>query len=75
MLLSCRAWIIVIVYTVAYQNEKYISCNEFRTVLHAYRLVSGIRRSDHITPVMKELHWLAIHGRIDFKILLLTCKI
>ena len=35
-------------------------------------LVSGIRRSDHITPVMKELHWLPIHARMDFKILLLT---
>ena len=40
----------------------------------AARLVSGIRRSDHITPVMKDLHWLLIGARIDFKILLLTFK-
>ena len=37
----------------------------------AVHLVSGVRRSDHITPVMKDLHWLPIGARIDFKILLL----
>ena len=41
----------------------------------AARLVSGIRRSDHITPVMRDLHWLPIGARIDFKILLLIFKI
>ena len=40
----------------------------------AARLVSGIR-SDHVTPVMKDLHWLPIGACIDFKILLLTFKI
>ena len=40
----------------------------------AARLVSGIRRSDHITPVMKDLHWLPVGARIDLKILLLTFK-
>ena len=34
----------------------------------AARLVSGIRRSDHITPAMKGLHWLSTGARIDFKI-------
>ena len=38
------------------------------------RLVSGIR-SDHITLVMKDLHWIPIGARIDFKILLLKLKI
>ena len=49
----------------------------FNTIVlpSAARLVSGIRRSDHITPVMKDLHWLPIGVRIDFKILLLTFKI
>ena len=37
----------------------------------AARLVSGVRRSDHITPVMKDLYWVPIGARIDFKILLL----
>ena len=37
----------------------------------AARLLSGVRRSDHITPVMKDLYWTPIGARIDFKILLL----
>ena len=41
----------------------------------APRLVSGIRRSDHVTPVMKDLHWLPLGAPIDFKILLLTFRI
>ena len=38
----------------------------------AARLISGLRRTDHTTPVMKELHWLPVDARIDIKILLLT---
>ena len=38
-------------------------------------LVLGTRRSDHITPVMKDLHWLPIGACSDFKILLLRFKI
>ena len=34
MLLLCRAWIIVTVYTVAYPSEKWTSCSMFRTVPH-----------------------------------------
>ena len=36
----------------------------------AARLVSGIRRSDHIThaKAMKGLHWLPTGARIDFKL-------
>ena len=72
MLLLRRARIIVTLYTVAYPSEKWTSCNVFR--LRATRFVSGIR-SDHVTPVMKDLHWLPIGARIHFKILLLTFKI
>ena len=38
------------------------------------RVVSGSKNSDHITPVLKDLHWLPIRKRIEFKILLLTFK-
>ena len=34
----------------------------------AARLVTGARRSDHITPVLRQLHWLPVHQRIIFKI-------
>ena len=29
---------------------------------------------DHITPVLKDLHWLAMRKRIEFKVLILTYK-
>ena len=41
----------------------------------AARLITGSSRRDHITPVLKNLHWLPIKSRITFKILLLTYKI
>ena len=40
----------------------------------ATRLVSRTRSSEHITPVLRELHWLPIKQRITYKILLLTYK-
>ena len=41
---------------------------------NAARLVTGIRREDNISPVLKKLHWLPITFRIDFKITLLCFK-
>ena len=38
---------------------------------NAARVVSGSKKYDHITPVLKDLHWLPIRKRIEFKILLL----
>jgi len=34
----------------------------------AARLVTGARRRDHITPVLRQLHWLPISQRVVFKI-------
>ena len=40
----------------------------------AARVVSNTRKYDHITPELKELHWLKIEQRIIFKIALLVFK-
>jgi len=32
----------------------------------AARLVSGVRRSDHITPTLRRLHWLPVRQRVLF---------
>ena len=40
----------------------------------AARLIVGARRSDHMTPILRDLHWLPIPARLEFKILLLTFK-
>ena len=41
----------------------------------AARLVTKARRADHITPILRKLHWLPVHKRFIFKILLFTYKI
>ena len=40
----------------------------------AARLLTGLRKHDHISPVLGELHWLPVKSRIEFKVLLLTFK-
>ena len=40
----------------------------------AAHMLKRIPRRNHITPVLRELHWLRIHDRIICKILLLTHK-
>ena len=40
----------------------------------AARIVSKTKKAQHITPVLRSLHWLLIHKRIVFKLLLLTYK-
>lgn len=51
------------------------SLRSFQLVQNAAaRLLTGSNRREHITPVLKSLHWLPIEFRIKFKILLLTYK-
>ena len=40
----------------------------------AARLLSGVKRYQHISPTLAALHWLPIRFRIDFKVLMLTYK-
>jgi len=40
----------------------------------AARLVTRTKRSDHITPILQDLHWLPVNQRIKYKLLLLTYK-
>ena len=41
---------------------------------HAARELSLRRKFDHITSVLKNLHWLPVEKRIEYKVLLLTHK-
>ena len=38
----------------------------------AARIVSGTKKRDHITPVLRELHWLPVKQRITYKVLCMT---
>ena len=40
----------------------------------AARLITGTKRREHISPILRDLHWLTVKDRIHFKILLLTYK-
>lgn len=40
----------------------------------AARLVTGARRRDHISPILRELHWLPVRRRVEFKVALLVYK-
>lgn len=40
----------------------------------AARLLSFTQKTEHITPILKELHWLPVAVRIEFKILVLVLR-
>jgi len=40
----------------------------------AARLICNISRFGHISPVLFELHWLPVHYKIIFKVLVITYK-
>ena len=40
----------------------------------AARVVKRVPKTSHITPVLKELHWLPVSFRVQYKLLLLTYK-
>ena len=38
----------------------------------AARLLTGVRKCQHVSPTLAALHWLPIHFCIDFKVLMMT---
>ena len=40
----------------------------------AARLITGSKKNEHITPILYDLHWLPVHQRIKFKVLLILFK-
>ena len=38
------------------------------------RLVLGKRKRDHVTPLLKELHWLPVRARIQYKVAVLAFR-
>ena len=38
----------------------------------AARILMRVRKYEHITPILKNLHWLPVHFRIQYKVSLLT---
>ena len=40
----------------------------------AARIIAGLKKRDHITETLRDLHWLPVEERIVFKINLITFK-
>ena len=57
-----------------YGVPKYLLQRLQRVLNYAARIVFKSNKYDHITPLLRELHWLPIQQRIEFKILLMTFK-
>ncbi|XP_078248725.1 uncharacterized protein LOC140706526 [Pogona vitticeps] len=38
------------------------------------RLLTGLRKYQHLSTTLAALHWLSVHSRIDFKVLMMTYK-
>ena len=51
---------------------KYLVCTLQRVQNTAARIVTSTRKYDSITPIMFKLHWLPLHSRIIFKLLLIV---
>ena len=72
---SCKFFIqSIIQFRLDYCNSLLLGTSEFQ--LHklqqiqnmAYSIVCNLRKYDHITDSMKDLHWLKIHQRIHYKL-------
>ena len=63
-----------------YCNSLYLGANQstlsrLQLVQNAAaRLLTCTRKHEHITPVLASLHWLPVHFRVDFKVLLFVFK-
>ncbi|KAK6187421.1 hypothetical protein SNE40_005454 [Patella caerulea] len=55
-----------------YSLPKTLVCQLQKIQNKAARIVSLTRAADHITPVLKQLHWLPVNQRIMFKINTIT---
>jgi len=49
--------------------------NRLQSVLHAAaRLIYGASRRDRVKPLLRQLHWLSVPERVEFKLSVLTCR-
>jgi len=53
-------------------SEGLMRCRLHSVQNAAARLVTGARRRDHITPILRQLHWLRVRQRVTFKIAVLV---
>ncbi len=70
-LADVKAWLSLILFN--FQRKEALS--HLQLVQNAAaRLLSGVKKREHITPILRSLHWLPVCFRVYFKILLLVYK-
>jgi len=52
----------------------YTLFGRLQSIHAAARLVTGAWRRDHISPVLKQLHWLPVRRRVEYKLAVLVFK-
>ena len=70
--LSAIDWTTATAYWLVSAANCYKGSKSSRTL--KVRLVTGARRSEHMTPILRDLHWLSVRRRITFKIAVLVYK-
>ena len=49
--------------------------SRLQSVLHvAARLIYSVRRYDHVTPLLQQLHWLSVPERVTFKLCVMAYR-
>jgi len=49
--------------------------SRLQSVLHAAaQLIYGVRRYDHVTPLLQQLHWLSVPERVTFKLCIMVYR-
>ena len=61
------AWTTVTRYFTVLTTGYFAACSRCRTPQHAC-MATGVGRRDHITPVLRRLHWLPVRQRVVFKV-------
>ena len=70
--LSCHGWTTAAVLLRGMPKNKLLRSQQVQNT--ATRIVTQTNRSDHITPILRELHWLHVEMRIDYKTLFLVYR-
>ena len=63
----------VILFIMKYQNLTLENCTLYKIVL-LVRVILKVPPQSHVTPLLKQLHWLPDKFRIEYKTCLLTYK-
>ena len=59
----------------AYHGSVIALMDRLRSVLNASaRLIYASRRTEHVTPLLRDLHWLRYPDRIDYKLAVLVYR-